>query len=182
MKKVLVMFAAIASFAGASAFAQNAQPALNPATVAATKEMMSAMKLREVMQVSMQQMELGMPAQMRQMAAAAINSNPKLDANQKKAALEKTEKILPGLMAAQHNMLSDPALIDEMIAEMVPLYARTYTVAELQQLTAFYLSPVGQKMLASTPKLMAESMQISARVMAPRMQKFMADVSKAIEN
>jgi uncharacterized protein len=182
MKKYLVTLAAIAAFAVAPAFAQNNTQALDPATLAATKQMMSAMKIREVMQASMQQMELGMPAQLRQMLAATINSDSQLNAQERKQALAKVEKALPKLTAALHNTLSDPALLDEMIAEMVPLYARTYTSAELQQLAAFYQSPLGQKMLATMPKLMGESMQISNKVMAPRMQKLMAETRKSLED
>lgn len=182
MKKYLVMFAAVSAFAGAPAFAQNAQQGLDPATVAAAKEMMSAMRIRDVMQASMQQMEQGMPAQLRQMVSAAINSDPKLSPEQKQQALAKFEHSMPKLLAALHNTLSDPTLLNEMVAEMVPIYARNYTTAEIKQLAAFYKSPLGQKMLATMPKVMAESMEVSNRLMAPRMQKLMADTMHSLED
>jgi hypothetical protein len=67
-----------------------------------------------------------------------------------------------------------------MLAEMVPLYADTYTLDEIRQLSAFYASPLGQKMLANMPKLMSRSMEISNRVMMPRMQKMMAQSAQSI--
>lgn len=182
MKKYLAMFAAISAFAGAPAFAQNAQPALDPATVAAVKQMMSAMKVREVMQAGMQQMELGMPAQLRQTITAGINANREMSAQQKQQALARIEQKLPKLVAVLHNTISDPALLDEMIAELVPVYARNYTTAEIQQLAVFYQSPLGQKMLATMPKVMAESMAISNKLMAPRLQKLMTDAMHAVED
>jgi hypothetical protein len=77
-------------------------------------------------------------------------------------------------------MISDPALLDEIIAEMVPLYANTYSVAEIRQLAAFYQSPVGQKMLASMPKLMSEGLVISNRIIGPRVGKIVAQTMQAI--
>jgi hypothetical protein len=73
-----------------------------------------------------------------------------------------------------HAVFSDPTLVDDMLAEMVPLYAETYTLDEIRQLTAFYASPLGQKMQANMPALMNRSMEISQRVMMPRVQKAMA--------
>ena len=40
---------------------------------------------------------------------------------------------------------------------------------ELRAMTAFYRSPVGAKMLQTMPQIMGESMQISQRVVMPRM-------------
>jgi hypothetical protein len=179
MKKFLASIATVAALAVAPAFAQTA-PALDPATVAATKQMLDAMKVRELTAASFKQVVQVMPSQMRTMAAGAINNDPKLGPDQKKAALAKFEKSLPKLTAALDKMFSDPALVDEMIAEMVPLYARTYTLAEIEQLNSFYQSPLGQKMLANMPKLMAESMEISNRLMAPRIQKFMSETARSL--
>jgi hypothetical protein len=78
-----------------------------------------------------------------------------------------------------HALFSDPTLVDDMIAEMVPLYAETYTLDEIRQLTAFYASPLGQKMQANMPALMSRSMEISQRVMMPRIQKAMAQSHQA---
>ena len=179
MKKTLTLLATVAVLAAAPAFAQST-PAADPATVAATRQMLEAMKVRDLMVQSMEQVMQSIPAQMKSMVRAMIQNDPKLDDEQKQQALAKFEQALPKLMEAVQITLNDPGLVDEMIAEMVPLYARTYTTAEIRQLAAFYKSPLGQKMLAATPKLMAESMDISNRVMAPRMQKLMGDIAKSI--
>jgi hypothetical protein len=118
---------------------------------------------------------------MRDSIVAVINRNPTLTAEQKKQALAQTEKRLPVMIAETNAIFADPSLVDEILAESIPLYASTYTVDEIRQLGAFYQSPVGQKMLANMPKLMAESMAISQRVMMPRIEKVMARMAKDLE-
>jgi hypothetical protein len=101
---------------------------------------------------------------------------------QKQHALAKMEASLPKMVAALHETIADPSLMDEMATELVAVYARNYTTAEIQQLAAFYQSPLGQKMLATMPKVMAESMQVSNKIMAPRMEKLMAATRKSLED
>jgi hypothetical protein len=50
-----------------------------------------------------------------------------------------------------------------MIDRLVPLYAKYYTEEELKELINFYKSPVGQKHLNMTPKLMEETMNITIK-------------------
>jgi uncharacterized protein len=56
--------------------------------------------------------------------------------------------------------------IDEMLSEMIPVYQRHFTKSEIDGLTAFYSSPVGQKFLHEMPAVTAESM----RAAYPRIQ------------
>jgi len=171
--------AAIASaivFACAPGFVQAAAPvaSADPAVVQATRDMLAAMKIRDSMRASVAAMEQQMPAQMRAGAVAGINDNPGLTPEQKADALRKLDAGIAASAAEMHVVFSDPTLVDDMLAEMVPLYAETYTLDEIRQMTAFYTSPVGQKMLANMPALMSRSFEISQRVMMPRLQKAMA--------
>lgn len=56
--------------------------------------------------------------------------------------------------------------VDEMLADMIPIYQRHFTKSEIDALTAFYSSPVGQKFLHEMPAVTAESM----RAVYPRLQ------------
>lgn len=49
--------------------------------------------------------------------------------------------------------------IDEMLSDMVPVYQRHFTKTEIDGLTAFYSSPIGQKVLHEMPAVTAETMQ-----------------------
>jgi hypothetical protein len=181
MQKTFAAVASVIVLSCASAFSQAAapMPSADPAVVAATKQMFAAMKIHEMMTSMMAQMEQQIPNQIRATASAAINGNPQLTAQQKAEQLKQAEDAAQASVARAHAVFSDPTLVDDMIAEMVPLYAETYTLDEIRQLTAFYASPLGQKMQARTPELMSRSMEISRRVMMPRIQKAMAQSHQA---
>jgi uncharacterized protein len=172
MKQIVAAALISLSFAMPAAFAQTAAPAaaqVDPAATAAVKELIEVMKMREMMQMSFKQMQQSMPQFMMQGASAAINANPKLNAAQKKAAIAQAEKELPQAAQAVADTMNDPKMLDELMAEMTPLYTKYYNAEELRAMTAFYRSPVGAKMLTTMPQVMGESMQISQRVVMPRM-------------
>jgi len=184
MKKFLAAFAAIIALGGlapAHAAAPAAPPAaaaVDPQVGAAVRAMFEAMKYRELMQATFAQMEVSLPQNMRTGAIAAINNDPTLDAKAKQAKLAEMEKELPKIAAAIHQVFTDPGLMEEMLDAMVPLYANTYTLEEVRQMNAFYQSPVGRKMLATTPKLMGEGMAISNQIMMPRLNQLMQSLTQ----
>jgi hypothetical protein len=154
----------------AGARAQTA-PAPDPKTVTAVKELLASMKYREMISAAMDSMAKNMPAMMLQTATNGINANTKLTDEEKKAALSKVAERIPLAMNGMQAILNDPTLIDDIIAEVVPLYARHFSAAEIHQMAVFYASPVGTKMLVVMPQIMAESMQIGQKVIMPRVAK-----------
>lgn len=175
MKKIALAIVASFAFSMPSAFAQQ----VDPAAAAAVKELLVTMKYRELMMQSMQQMQNNMPAMMLQGVSSSINGNAKLTPAQKKAALAKAEREVPKAAAAFGETFNDPKLIDEMIAETIPLYARHFSAAEIREMGTFYKTPVGAKMLSTMPQIMSESMGISQRVMMPRIRAAMQKVMEA---
>ena len=177
MKKIVLVACLTLSLAMPSVYAQSAAP-VDPAAIAAARELLEAMNYRSTMQAMVKQMQQAMPAMILQGATAAIDGNAKLTADQKAAEIKKVREEIPRSSASFSAMFGDPAVMDELAAETIPLYARNYSVEELHQITAFYRSPVGIKMMATMPKLMNESMAISQKVMMPRIQAAMAKVVK----
>ncbi len=175
MKKFFLALSTAAAFAASPSFAL-AAPATDPQAIVAVKAMFEAMELRKTMTVMYAQMQEAMPGMLRQQAAARIQADPKRTAEQKQAALAKLDNLVPGVAQGIGKILGDPALIDEMMDEMVPLYAANYTVDELRQLTAFYQTPVGKKTMALTPRLTAEGMALGQRVVMPRLEKLRQDM------
>jgi hypothetical protein len=182
MKKVLLAVTCAAAIAGVSpsALAQSAAPAAPSAQGseqerAAVKELLAAMDVRKMMLASFTEMEKALPQMMRAQMTAVINADPAASDEKKKEAMAKVEQVLPGAEAI-NRMFRDPALLDDMMAEIGPLYARNYSVVELKELTAFYRTPLGQKMLALSPRLAAESMAAGQRVVAPRLNGLMLEV------
>lgn len=147
--------------------------ATDPATIAAANELLAAMDFRAVSKHSFAMLRKSMPAMMQQGITASISNSPKLDAAQKKAALEKMSRQLPPALTAVDAMFDDPALMDEMMAETAKLYARHFTAPELRQIAAFYKTPVGAKMVAAMPQLSADSMQMGQRIVMPRIAAIM---------
>ena len=143
------------------------------ATVAAVKEMFEAMNYRAMGKQIFQQMNAAMPQVIAQSAKAAIDGNPNMNAEQKAQALQKLQAELPKLQGAISTLMNDPTLVDELIDQSVPMYARHFTAAEIRQITAFYRTPVGAKMLQTMPALTGEAMELSQRLMQPRVQRMM---------
>jgi hypothetical protein len=65
------------------------------------------------------------------------------------------------VLSTSDEMLS--ARSDELLAQIVPLYAKHFTEAELDELLAFYRSPIGRKTNETMPGLMQESMELVAK-------------------
>lgn len=177
MKNVASSIFAILALVCSPVFAQAPTP-VDPATSAAVRKMLIVMDYRNVTKASIEQLAKSMPDMLASGAKAAIENDKRLNDVQRKEAIREAEKVLPLAFAKVNAIISDPAVIDEMIEAMIPVWARTFTVSEIEQLSALYGSPLGKKMLSSMPQMMSESMQASQRVLAPRINAVMSDVVK----
>jgi uncharacterized protein len=175
MKKHLAAVASAFAFSLVPMFAY-AAPAVDPAAIEASRQLMEVMKYRELVIMSLQQAEKQLPAQMKSVMTGMVENDTTMSAEQKKAALAKVDASTPAIAKQAHALYADPSLVDDIVSETLPLYARTYTVDELKQMVVLYRSPLGQKMLATMPQLMAECAEISNRVMVPRIQKTMSQL------
>jgi hypothetical protein len=184
MKQHLLALSIVAALTGAPSFAlaQSAPVAsATSAQSAAVKELLDAMDFRTMMIASFTEMEKALPQMMRDQMAAVMDADPTVGAEEKKAALAKVEQVLPGASQAISSLFKDPALIDEMMAEIAPLYVKNYTVAELHELTAFYRTPLGRKVVALSPRLSTESMAAGQRIVAPRLNGVMQEVMQSAQ-
>jgi len=89
-------------------------------------------------------------------------------------------KQAPNLTAADRAKLTDIVRASmrefytpKMIERMVPIYAATFTEAELEAIVAFYESPVGQAVVAKSPSLAPKSADV-ARELIPELQRDVA--------
>ncbi|NLT51459.1 MAG: DUF2059 domain-containing protein [Ignavibacteria bacterium] len=48
---------------------------------------------------------------------------------------------------------------DELINILIPIYVKNFTLAEMNEIIAFYKSPIGQKVINKMPAVMQEAMQ-----------------------
>jgi hypothetical protein len=74
-----------------------------------------------------------------------------------------------------------PKVLDmKQITEQISysLYDKFYTEAELKDVIAFYKTSTGQKMIATTPKLMTESIRLSNELVLPKVINLMQEIVK----
>jgi len=161
------------------ALAQTSAPAaaaVDPAAAQAVRELLDSMNYRALVADGFKRMSAQMPQMMRSGAEAAVRGTPNLSDAERAKRMADVDKRLANVAPLMTQLFNDPTLIDDMVNEIVPLYARHFTADEMRQLAAFYRTPVGAKALEKMPQLMGESMQIGQRVVAPRVEKLMRDV------
>lgn len=71
--------------------------------------------------------------------------------------------------------------IDDMMKAMAPAYQQHFTHADMNQLCAFYESPIGKKLLEKMPILSAEGMKAVMPILQSWNEKQMAENQKATE-
>lgn len=180
MKKPLAALASAIVLVCVPGFIHAASPAPgDPAVAAATKEMLAAMKAREMMTAVLAQIEAQMHRE-RVMAAANAIVAKTLTPEQKAEALRLAKAKLDTDDARTHAELVDPALLEDMIAALVEVYADKYTLDEIRQMTAFYASPLGQKMQADAPALMKQSAEIAQWFVMARLPKTAVEGGQAV--
>ncbi|MQR01776.1 DUF2059 domain-containing protein [Glaciimonas soli] len=188
MKKIAISivttFALILSVPGfaqtpATTSVTSAAAPIDPATAQAVRNLLEVMKFKQLMANTFSQAIKTMPETMRKMSIEQINGNAKLTLTQKQAELAKAEKTIPEVTDKLNALFNDPAMYDEMAQAMIPLYARHFSADEIDQITAFYKTGVGAKMLTIMPQLTSESMQISQQIMMPRINKLIASYAQS---
>lgn len=135
----------------------------------------SVMKFFAAMKIEQQAQQVQdlMMNQVTQSIQTMVDSDPKLSPEQKRKIID---SITPEL--AFFRTLYP---IAEMLQDMAPVYQKHFTDTDFNQIIAFFESPVGQKMLNESPKMMQESMQVIMPKMSARMQTQMAEMQKRIE-
>ncbi len=152
---------------------------VDPAAAQAVRELFKVMKVNDMFSSSFAQMTQILPNVIRQAAIPAIEGNPRLNGEQKNAEVAKLEKAIPEASAKMKVLLADPTLMTEMLEASIPVYARNFSIDEIRQMTAFYRTGVGSKMLTVMPRLMSEAMQVSQAVVVPRLNKLIAEYTPA---
>jgi len=132
------------------------------ATKEDVEQLFTTMHIREQMR---NMMDL-MAKQSKQMAQEAL----------KKKIPDITQKDLDRIDSMMDRMMKNFDL-NGMIDDMIPVYQRHLTKADISAMAKFYETPTGQKMLREQPQMTAEAM----KAVQPRMEKMMADMMDEAE-
>lgn len=183
MKKTISLVLASLLFAGAGIVQaqDNAAASSDAAAVRAVQELMEAQKMRANLQAMFAQMALKMDEVVGTLAGQAVQAQTRLSDSQRQQLRAAMGPVMAQLSATMKATFTDPALVDEMIVGSTPLYLKHFSLAEIEQMTAFYRSPVGVKLTEATPVLMQEMGPVSERIIAPRMLRMQQQVEQQLE-
>lgn len=123
-------------FSVGSASAQQPIPA---DAVAAARELMTAMKVTD-------QFKALLPNVLQAMKPAIVQGRPDVEKD--------FDVIAPVLLDGMN------VRVNELANELAGVYARNFTPAEMRQITAFYHSPAGQKLVEKMPAISQQSLPI----------------------
>lgn len=71
--------------------------------------------------------------------------------------------------------------LDSMIQDLVPVYQRHFTRADVEALIAFYSSPAGKKIIREQPAMLRESMQATATSQRQKMELLLGRMDLRIQ-
>lgn len=157
----ILNLALILGFAFSPALAQQASPN-EPATKEDVEQLFSTMHIREMMRNMMETMA----KQWKQMGHDSL----------KKKLPDISQKDLDRFDAMMDRTMKDVD-VDGMLDDMLPVYQRHLTKADVAAMSAFYQTPTGQKMLREQPQMTAEAM----KAVQPRMEKMMSNTMEEAE-
>lgn len=95
------------------------------------------------------------------------------------------EAVLESYQARADALLERAVGWERLRPELVTLYAGAFSEAELEQLVAFYRSPLGRKMLERLPELNMRSAQLTqARIeaVAPEVNQLLAEMAAQLQS
>lgn len=146
-------------------------PALAQVTVSIASDSQASrediLKLFDVMQIQeqMRQIMRQVTMQMRSMSREQMKrNNPNITA-------EELAKI-----DARSEQMIESVPVSDMMDDMIPVYQKHLTKADVDAMIGFYSTPTGQKILHEMPAMAAEGMQ----ALQPRMRKILDEAARSL--
>ena len=145
---------------------------------AAIKELLDVMNTRDGLTKAFQAMSQSLAPQMGQLMNRQIEGNAALSVDQKQKMRQSMDVPFQNAVRDATAVVTNPKLVDETIEKMYPIYASHFSTAEIKQLTAFYKSPLGAKVLATMPEVTNESIQAGITLFTPRVNAIIEKTMK----
>jgi hypothetical protein len=96
----------------------------------------------------------------------------------KKSMYANFAQMMNTLPPAQSEVFQKTFKVDEIIQDLVPLYDKHFTEADLKALIDFYTTPIGRKLVETIPLLMNESVEVSSKYFEAHMSQLTGDLKK----
>ncbi|HWP83987.1 MAG TPA: DUF2059 domain-containing protein [Terriglobia bacterium] len=157
MKQRIVTTVALLSLCVPALRGQQSEPASDAASREDVRKLMEVMQVRSQMQHMIDQMSQQARTVGREQVRSRYPNFP--------------EETLAKLEALQEQMYKEMP-IDGMLEDIVPVYQRHFSKADVNAMIAFYSTPTGKKLLQAMPSLASESMQAGSARMQSHMQSY----------
>jgi uncharacterized protein len=149
--------------AAAIGLAQQTSPTESPATKEDVETLFTTMHIRE-------QVRGMMETTMAQMKQITHENVKKRMPNITQKELDRIDEMTDTTMKGYN--------IDEVFNDMIPIYQRHLSKADVTAMLVFYKSPTGKKLLREQPAMIAESMEVSRA----RMEKVLGELMDKVEH
>lgn len=149
MRTLILAACLLLSAAGPAA----AQDEPSPGKLAAAREFLDAMRMRETMQRTMEVMFDGVLG----------------------------EEMSAGFAEGMREFYAEHFRYEDMEAGFIRVYTELFTEDELRAFTAFYRTPAGQRMVELTPEIARRSQEITMEVMEAAMPELLRIMMEAAE-
>ena len=156
-----------------SPLAETLATPVTPETRAAIKELLDITHVRESLKRTYLSMGQSLPQQMAQAMNRSIEDNASLSAEQKQQVRERMNKSFEGAVKEAMQIVQDPKVVDDTLEKVYPIYAKAFTPAEIRQITAFYKTPIGGKVITTMPQVFNDTLVVGFSVFQPRLNAVM---------
>jgi uncharacterized protein len=163
-------------FAATSTFAQEPVSAEQKSAV---KELLEAMNFKQTMSQMIGAMSGQMPQMMDQMFDAMAKDS-RLTPEQHAEAKKFAKDAQVSASAEMADLFKDPQFLQGIEDIMARAYGKNFSTSEIKAIAAFYVTPVGKKLLESQPQVMQQVMPEMMALMAPRMNTIMEKTAKTV--
>lgn len=136
--------------------------------VQAIHELTETMHMKELAPMVAKQTAVAMHASLEKVMNDAVDRSSLSD-DAKQAAHDKLKTDLPEMLKAADTAMAKFDFVGYMNDVMTEVYGKYFEVSEIRDITAFYHTPTGQKLLATMPKAMPEILQLAMKRMQPIM-------------
>jgi len=157
-----------------------AQQSISPEKQALIKEFLESTggqkQANEIVNVMIAHQENEAP----KMISSLVEDDKSLTPAQKEELRQSTAETTERLSRRFREFFTQKLNIGQMLEEIsYPIYDKNFTETELRELTAFYRTPTGRKIIEVAPKMMGEAMTAFSEKFTPKVQEFMKEVVEA---
>lgn len=151
---------------------------LSPEHAAALEDYLTTVRYSAMVSSSIRSMNDYFRANLPEMLGRSIDGQASLSPDEKLAAKSELPRIAEVIARETERYLSDPKLAMEMKNVTMNVMARHFTPDEIREITAFYKTPIGAKVVNEMPQIMTEAMQASMQLTSQRLGSLIENMTR----